>query len=136
MSTLADARQSYYDLTGKASDVVRQLAFAGIAFVWIFKTERNGVVTIPEELLLPGLLIVAALFADLLQYVLGGLLWGGYARLKERRGTQPGDTLVAPPLINWPALACYYLKIALVLFAYLRLGLYLREMAGRWYDLP
>ena len=122
MSTLAAARESYYELSGKASDAVRQLAFAGIAVIWVFKSERNGVVSVPEELLLPGLLIVAGLFLDLLQYVLAALLWGRYARGQERRGAAPDQALAAHPAINWPALACYYLKIVLVLAAYVCLG--------------
>ncbi|HEX8904633.1 MAG TPA: hypothetical protein VF771_07310, partial [Longimicrobiaceae bacterium] len=64
------------------------------------------------------------------------LLWGGVARRAERRGRGADDALAAHPAINWPALGCYYAKIALVLWAYLCLALYLREMAGRWYTLP
>ncbi len=136
MSTLAQARQDYYELSGKASDAARQLAFAGIAVIWVFKSETNGVVSVPDELLLPGLLIVAALFVDLLQYVAAAALWGAFARAKERGGTKPDDVVTAPAIINWPALACYGLKIALVLWAYLCLGLYLRGLVARWYDLP
>lgn len=34
--TLSDYLASYYELSGKASDVSRQLAFAGIAVIWVF----------------------------------------------------------------------------------------------------
>ena len=37
---LSDYRETYYEFSGKASDVTRQLAFAGIAIVWIFKIEE------------------------------------------------------------------------------------------------
>jgi hypothetical protein len=125
VSTLAEARQAYYELSGKASDAVRQIGFAGIAIVWLFKTDSGGVVTVPDGLLVPGLLIVAGLFLDLLQYVLATVLWSAFTRRRERAGTRPDEQVSAPAAINWPANACFYLKILLILSAYVGIGLYL-----------
>jgi len=36
---LQDYRDDFYTYSGKASDISRQLAFAGIAIIWIFKKE-------------------------------------------------------------------------------------------------
>jgi hypothetical protein len=132
MTTLAEARESYYTLSGKASDVVRQLGFAGIATIWVFKSEWRGVVAVPGALLVPGLLIVAGLFLDLLQYLIATVLWGAYTRRQERGGMKPGELITAPAAINWPANACFYLKIALILAAYVGIGLYLRGLVARW----
>jgi hypothetical protein len=137
VTTLAEARESYYELTGKASDAVRQLAFAGIAVIWVFKTGDGAAVKVPDALLLPGLLLVAALFADLLQYVIAALLWGRFARTRERRGVLPGDEVEADRAINWPALALYYLKIVLVLSAYAAIGIYVSGLvAGTYRHIP
>jgi thiamine transporter ThiT len=90
MKTVEGYWQDFYEFSGKASDINRQLAFAAIAVIWLFKTDTpNGQITIPHDLIWPGILIVAALAADLLQYVAGSLIWGSYARYLERRHRAP-----------------------------------------------
>lgn len=126
MMTLDDAREAYYQHTGRASDVLRQLGVAGIGVIWVFKAEVNGLSAIPHPLLLPALLLVAGLFLDLLQYVLASAMWGSYARMHERKGTRPDDSIVAPRWINWPALVCYGGKVLLILAAYVGIGMYVR----------
>lgn len=37
---LQDYRQKFYDQAEKTSDVVRNLGFAGIAIIWVFKIEN------------------------------------------------------------------------------------------------
>ena len=49
MPTLKDYRADFYTFTGKASDITRQLAFAGIALIWIFKTDRTGTFRYPSR---------------------------------------------------------------------------------------
>jgi hypothetical protein len=57
---IADYWKDFYELSGKASDISRQLAFAAIAVIWLFKTDtRTGQITIPPELIRAGILIVA-----------------------------------------------------------------------------
>jgi len=84
---LDDYRETFYSYTGKASDISRQLAFAGIAIIWIFKKDLPGAgLTVPRELIVPGLLIVLALGFDLLQYCLGTVIWGGVLSTQRSRG--------------------------------------------------
>ena len=86
MKTVEDYRKDFYEFSGKASDITRQLAFAAIAVIWLFKTDApTGEITIPPALILPGILIVASLAADLLQYVAASLIWGGYSYYLERK---------------------------------------------------
>jgi hypothetical protein len=40
---LQKARDTYYEYSGKLSDITRQLSFAGIAIVWIFRAGDKGV---------------------------------------------------------------------------------------------
>ena len=42
MMTLKDTRQKYYDSTDKSSEIGRQLAFAALAVVWVFRTDQPG----------------------------------------------------------------------------------------------
>lgn len=61
---LKDALENYYFHSGKTSDLVRQLALAGIAVIWLFKYEVTGVPKVPAQLLLPLGLIVCGLALD------------------------------------------------------------------------
>jgi len=40
---LKDAREIYYFYSGKTSDLVRQLGLAGIAVIWLFKYDAQGI---------------------------------------------------------------------------------------------
>jgi hypothetical protein len=52
MKTVEGYRQDFYDFSGKASDASRQLAFAAIAVIWLFKTDTtSGQPTIPHGLI-------------------------------------------------------------------------------------
>jgi hypothetical protein len=39
--TVEDYRKTSYEFSGKASDASRQLAFAAIAVIWLFKTDTS-----------------------------------------------------------------------------------------------
>ena len=115
---LEDYRKDYYGFSTKASEIARQLSFAGIALIWIFKLENGGPLAIPSTLLWPTLLFCAALGLDLLHAVLGTLVWGGFARYHERKGTQDEDEIDSPTYFNWPTLVCFWGKVAFVIAAY------------------
>jgi hypothetical protein len=129
MRTVQDYLKDFYEFSAKASDVSRQLAFAAIAVIWLFKTDSpTGQINIPPDLIWPGILIVAALAADLLQYVVGSLIWGSYARYLERehsRGVERHSNWL--PLPIW---GLYMIKIALVIGAYILILLFLIRKLG------
>lgn len=64
---LKDARDNYYFYSGKASDIARQLSFAGLGVVWIFKIDSASGPVVPSRFVLPTLLILVALSCDFLQ---------------------------------------------------------------------
>jgi hypothetical protein len=115
---LKDAREIYYFHSGKTSDLVRQLALAGIAVIWLFKYEVIGVPKVPVQLLVPLVLIVLSLAFDLLQYTVATSIWGVFQRAKERVGLGEDAEFLAPLLLNWPALAFFWLKVASICAAY------------------
>lgn len=125
MSTLREYRQTYYDASQRASDNARQLAFAGIAFVWLFKAESAGVEGVPAQLYLPALLFAVCLFLDFCHYVIATAVWGSYTRLKERAGVQLNDALEAPRSMNWPAIGFFWAKQVALGWGYIELGWYL-----------
>lgn len=125
---LADCLRAYEELTAKASEITRKLGFAGIAIIWVFKTEKGSNYVVPTDLLLPGLLIVISLTLDYLQYVLGSFIWGCFHRYKEKVGTKDREEFDAPRQINWPANFFFLTKIATMILAYVLLA---AAIAGR-----
>lgn len=117
---LKDARENYYFHTGKTSELVRQLGLAGIAVIWLFKKDVAGVPKIPEQLLLPLVLIVLGLALDLLQYVFAAVIWGVYQRQKEKQVAED-DEFEAPRYLNWPAIGFFALKSSAIVAAYVLL---------------
>ena len=125
---LADSRQAYYDMSNTASGLVRQLAFAGIAVIWIFKTDVSvRGFNVPNELIWPGFLFVLALLLDLLHYLVGTAVWGIFSRMKEKKGVIEEKTFEAPAKINWPANGFVWSKSIAVLIGY---GLLLRFLSS------
>jgi ketopantoate hydroxymethyltransferase len=78
-----DCRDAYGYNSQKAGDVARQLAFAGIGLIWVFRTGADAATKIGPELYLPTLLLGAGLACDLLQYVVASGIWGFYGRYRE-----------------------------------------------------
>lgn len=115
--TTSESLSCYQKHSGKASDLVRQLAFAGLALVWLFKTDKSGGVKLPANLLWPAGLIILALVLDLVQYTYASAAWGTFNRMVEKH-YRDDQEFGAPTWINWPTLICFWAKIAAVIAAY------------------
>jgi hypothetical protein len=124
---LSDYRKTYYEYSGKASDVARQLSFAGIALVWVFKLDSKPIPNIPEQLFFPAALLTAALALDLLQYTISAMVWGSFARSQEKlRSSKEEDPILsAPRFYNWPGLSFFWTKIVVVIWAYMLIFKYI-----------
>jgi hypothetical protein len=109
---IEDYRQTFYTYSGKLSDITRQLAFAGIAVIWLFKKDVSGTPAIPEQLLLPGLLILVSLFCDLVQYIAGSLFWRWVYRHKEKTGVSEDADEQHSEWLERPIFLFFVLKIA------------------------
>src|SRR5438876_8729682 len=83
---LEDTREAYETLSGRASDIVRQISLAGIGLIWIFKSGTTSL-SIDPPLLKAVFFIFLSLLFDFLQYVLGTTIWFAYFRHKEKQGT-------------------------------------------------
>jgi hypothetical protein len=120
--TIDNYKSDYEFFTGKASDINRSLGLGGIAIIWIFKTTSDQGLTIPTALLTPLIWLVAALALDLLQYVVGGIIWLAYYRYKEyqiQQGTiQPDEDIKAPNVLPLIIHFLYWSKLIATIFAY------------------
>ncbi len=129
---LIEMRAAYDRFAGKASDVSRQLGFAGLALVWVLSLQGKAGTGIPTDLVFPTGLIVSSLAVDLLQYLYAALVWGVYHRIKERLGTREDEEFLVTPKINWPTNTLFWLKQVIVVVAYYQLLQYLfSQPSGR-----
>jgi len=115
---LENLRENYDYFSQKTSEIVRQLGFAGIALVWVFKTDVGGRQVVPPELLPAARLIVIGLGLDLLHYVAGTLIWGIYNGIKEHAATKEETNFLAPRPINWATLLFFWAKVIVIVIAY------------------
>jgi hypothetical protein len=124
---LKDYKNEFYELSGKASDFNRQIAFAGIAIIWLFKITTSNSTIIPKELILPVKLFVLALSLDLIHYVCSSTIWGFYFLIMERRQFREEDEVTHSGLLAIPIWLLYYSKIIVVLVAYYLLFIYVQR---------
>jgi hypothetical protein len=113
-----DAKLAYEDLSGKASDIMRQLGLAGVALVWLFRVDTTNRSLLDTKLLCAAFFIFLAIIFDFLQYVIGATIWFRFFRCKENEGVKPDQVFQAPPKLNLPTWALFFLKTVMILTAY------------------
>lgn len=107
------------------SSSVRNLCFAGIAIIWVFRVESE----VPRELLWPAMMFVCAIFFDLMQYSYQVLSWSIFYKLMASKypgkvdNTEIGQE--APDWINWPSYSLLGLKVALSIVGYGFIGTFM-----------
>ncbi|WP_441004599.1 hypothetical protein [Pseudocolwellia agarivorans] len=113
--------QAYYARHSTSlSTVSRQLAFAGIAVIWIFVIKKDGQVTINDQLIFPLGCFVLGLTFDLLQYMYASAAWGYFNRQKELDPNITKDTdFKAPRIINWPTILFFWGKSVSIIIGYM-----------------
>lgn len=124
---LSDYRETYYEASAKAGDVARQLAFAGIAVVWLFRLGQDSGPAIPQPLILPAILLVLSLGFDLLQYITATIVWGIFQWCEDRKLNDPKDDpdIDSPNWLPVPQFILFWSKLVCVVAAYLLLIKYL-----------
>jgi hypothetical protein len=126
---LRDVRDAIDTFSGKTSDIVRQLGFAGIAIVWVFRIEGSsaGEGLLPKGLVWPVVFIVLTLGLDLAQYVAGTIIWSWFNRTKEKEGVSQEEEFTAPRSINRPTYVLFWAKVVTVSIAYFLLAAYMYD---------
>jgi hypothetical protein len=110
------ALAGYQDFSARTSENVRQLSFAALGVIWVFKPAAGFAFS--KLLLWAGTLGTSALAADFLQSLYGTLAWGTFHRTKERAGLSQEQEFRAPRKINWPTNTFFGLKIVALGAAY------------------
>ena len=125
MIKLSETRKAYEDASGKLSDINRQLCFAGFAIIWLYNMS-DGEIKIPKELYFPGVLLIASLVIDVLQYVYTTVSWHlYYENHTSSDKKEEEENISEPKYINTPAWILFWLKIVGMLWGYILIGKFL-----------
>src|SRR5690349_934480 len=117
--TIEDYKKVYEEFTSLTSQFVRQLSFAGIAIIWLFKFDQPTEHLIPQELFLPLLFFILSLSAEFLQYLVSSIVWFSFFKQKEKE--YKGKNSKEVKAEKWRAIPGWFffsLKIIFVLIAY------------------
>jgi hypothetical protein len=118
---LKEYKKTYEEFTGKLSDINRQIAFAGIAIIWIFV--QRGNFEIASGLMIPLIFLAIALAADLFHYIYQSAAWAFFFNYHEKRiQKEKGDyeqDIKAPRKINYFSWTLFITKITCVILGYL-----------------
>ncbi len=126
---ITDYKTTYENSSTKLSDINRTIALAGIAIIWIFKKDKDDIITVDPKLILPAILFILALTTDLFQYLYKTLAWAIFYRIKENKvykkyppkkwSAKLNKYTTAPSWINYTTWILFGLKIAACLSAYI-----------------
>jgi hypothetical protein len=118
---IENVRLTYHQHATKASDIIRQLGFAGIGLIWILRDGSGDQLKLGDHLFPAGFFIVVALACDLFEYVTGTLVWGIYHWHIRRVGRGEDQVFAPPAALNWPVLFFFWTKTLFMIFAYINL---------------
>lgn len=124
-SRLSEFKNDYYFFTGKLSDINRQIAFAGIAIIWVFKKGEGLEFQIDNELILPAIFIVSALAFDIFQYIYQSITWAIFYTYYNRKNKKEDKKIKSSEYLNYPSWVFFIIKVVLVLIAYWKIFAYL-----------
>jgi hypothetical protein len=120
---------TFYWFSGKTSDIARQLAFAAIAIIWVFRYTDGSNQIFPAKLFPPAFCVVLSLAFDLFQYIAGTIIWDIFHRVHEKHGVKANDEIKAPPWLNKPILFFFVFKLIFLILGYILILIFL---AGRF----
>lgn len=126
MMTVKELREDYVRYSTTVSSLCRNLSFAGIGVIWIFKIEKTTM--IPHSLYSPLLLFIIALIVDLAQYVIQTGIWYlYYLRHKPNsnsKETEESKQVNEPEWVNIIPWIFWLGKLLFVAIAYWKLGIF------------
>lgn len=125
---LSEIREAYEELSGLLSKFNRQLAFAGIGIIWLFRTtDTSGATSIDNGLLPPVMCLVISFGFDIFQYFWQSYTWYIYYWFKRHQDIAEDDDVNEPEWPNVIAWLMFTIKVAAVIAAYIHLGLFLYD---------
>jgi hypothetical protein len=113
---------TYYEASGKVSDLSRQLAFAGIAVIWVLKVGvSSGGIPFSDELLISMYCFVTGLALDFGQYIYKTMIYSALNWYHWKKHRINDAEVEVSPLINIPTHLMFWGKTASVGYGYIGL---------------
>jgi hypothetical protein len=124
---IQDLRNTYYESSGKVSDLSRQLAFAGVAIIWIFRIgNQSGGIPFSKQLLIPLYCFVLGLALDLGQYIYKTIVWWALNTYHWRKHRSNETDVEVSGWFNVPSNIMFWGKIAFIAYGYFLLLTYIK----------
>lgn len=122
---LSNIREAFEGLSGTASNINRQLCFAGLGIIWIFNSKSNKI-EVPKELYTPAIMFVVSLAIDIIQYLIQTFTWyifylykKFHCKIKEEEESKESEWLNFVPWLLFAS------KIAFLVIGYIKIYKYL-----------
>lgn len=123
--TLKRRNEKLYQSSTQVSNIIRQLIFAGIAIVWLFRVkDKNNNIVLDIRLIWSLLLFSSAIFIELMHYLIGTVTQKIFTNNEMLDKTFP-IWIVRLTWILW------LMKIILTIVAYVLIGLYIVPMVTK-----
>lgn len=128
--TLEEIKGIFYKTSSSASNTARQLTFAGYGVVWVFvQMESAAGTSMPQILFWAVLLLSFGAFCDLIQYILGSVIWfrtfkkhnNKLKKENKKYEERMKTNITTPDEINDPMWVFYVAKMVLLVAAYVLL---------------
>lgn len=116
---LKEYKKKSHEYTAKASEIARQINFAGIGIIWIIRTSSDTLELSNSVVLTPLILISISLLFDFCQYFFGGVIWINFYRKKEKEGLSRDSDVLSKTWRNKVLYGFYYLKFIFMVIAYI-----------------
>lgn len=113
-----EVREEYYVNTGKTSELIRQLAFAGIGMLWVYFLGEKPDLDRKAYLLIPLLTLALTLLFDIMQYLYASIAWGGKYQEGVAKKMKLDQEMSVKQKINAPTTVFFYLKVGFLILSY------------------
>jgi hypothetical protein len=117
--TLKDVWAYYSSYNKSVNEITRQIAYAGIAIIWVFRVTASNQIHVPKGLFIAGFFIGLALFLDYLQYIVGSMIYERFGTRMEKKIKTDDEEFQEPEELLRPMDALFYAKIVAVLAGYI-----------------
>lgn len=108
---LEEIRATYYESSGKVSDLVRSLSYSCIAVVWIIRIGEAESIKFDPLLLWVLISAIAALGLDFMHYLTQTLVWGCLNDRMHNKGIKLEAEVTVSKSLTTPAKVFFWAKI-------------------------
>jgi hypothetical protein len=125
--------EEFYEDTSTISTLIRNIAFAGIGVIWIFKNTDPKATLLPKELIPPLFFLILGLISDIAQYLWRAINIYIFYKIKDvgyvsgRLKEKDISDVTMPNYILAGTWTFFFVKIGMICIAYYKIFFFLTE---------